>query len=39
MKVKIDFNGMKNTELITLARTAIKAANDVSLDEYKLVKQ
>lgn len=38
VKVEVDFNKMRSSELLTLARNAVRAHNDVSLDRYKVIK-
>ena len=39
MKIAINFDEMKSTELLTLARGAIREFNDQNLEQYKLVRK
>lgn len=39
MKVPIDLGQMKKTELLSLARSAIRELNDQGLDQFKIVEK
>ena len=39
MKATIDFSAMKSTELLTLAKKAIREYNDVNLRQFKVVEK